>query len=105
MVIYLQLLRDVASEVGMSVYHLCRTFQRVTGKTLHQYRSDLRVRYCLDSVRLGDSRVVDIALEAGFSSHSHFTSAFRQAFGETPSAWSLRAIVRPETADIGSASF
>ena len=31
-------LRDLANEVGISVYHLCRLFRRATGSTLHQYR-------------------------------------------------------------------
>jgi AraC-like DNA-binding protein len=85
---------DVARAVGMSVYHLCRTFRRVTGKTLHQYRSDLRVRTCLENVCSGDARLVDIAVEAGFASHSHFTSAYRRTFGETPSVSRARRWVR-----------
>jgi AraC-like DNA-binding protein len=28
----------------------------------------------------------DIGLQLGFSSHSHFSAAFRQAFGASPSA-------------------
>jgi AraC-like DNA-binding protein len=31
-------------------------------------------------------RLTDLALDLGFSSHSHFTSAFRAYFGRTPSA-------------------
>jgi AraC-like DNA-binding protein len=34
-------LRDLADEVGISVYHLCRMFRRATGSTLHQYRQKL----------------------------------------------------------------
>jgi AraC family transcriptional regulator len=78
-------LADVAREVGLSVYHLCRTFRRVTGKTLHQYRSELRVRACLELVAAPGARLVDVAMAAGFCSHSHFTNAFHRAFGETPS--------------------
>jgi AraC-like DNA-binding protein len=51
-------------------------------RTLHQDRTALRVRCVLESVRGG--RLVDIVLAAGLSSHSHFTSAFREAFGMTP---------------------
>jgi AraC family transcriptional regulator len=76
-------LRDLASEAGVSMYHLCRTFRQETGRTLHQYRTALRVRCALETVR-GGGRLVDIAVAAGFSSHSHFTSAFREAFGRTP---------------------
>jgi AraC family transcriptional regulator len=30
--------------------------------------------------------LIDIALDLGFSSHSHFTESFRRSFGRTPSA-------------------
>ena len=79
-------LADVAREVGLSVYHLCRTFRRITGNTLHQYRSELRVRACLELVAAPGARLVDVAMDAGFCSHSHFTNAFHRAFGEPPSA-------------------
>jgi AraC-like DNA-binding protein len=33
-----------------------------------------------------DGELIDIALDLGFSSHSHFTDIFRRTFGNTPSA-------------------
>jgi AraC-like DNA-binding protein len=80
-------LSAIAREVRMSVYHLCRTFRRATGRTMHQYRCQLRLRSCLETLRESDRGLVDIALEAGFANHSHFTAAFRQEFGQTPSAF------------------
>lgn len=78
-------LRDLASAVGVSVFHLCRTFRRATGTTLHQYRHSLRVRSALEAVCETDTPLTSIALDTGFSSHSHFTSSFRQEFGQPPS--------------------
>lgn len=79
-------LRDLASAVGVSGFHLCRTFRRATGTTLHQYRHRLRVRSSLEAVCETATPLTSIALETGFSSHSHFTSSFRQEFGRPPSA-------------------
>jgi AraC-like DNA-binding protein len=78
-------LGEIAREVEASIYHLCRVFRLATGLTLHKYRHRLRTRAALD--RVGESRtgLADIALESGFSSHSHFTQAFRAEFGVTPS--------------------
>ncbi len=78
-------LRDIATKVRISAYHLCRLFHRATGATLHNYRQNLRLRRALEDV--GDPRkpLVDIALEAGFSSHSHFTSTFHREFSQPPS--------------------
>jgi AraC family transcriptional regulator len=78
-------LSDLAEEVGVSVYHLCRVFRRSTGMTLHQYRQKLRVRWSLEKVTASNRPLVDIALDSGFSSHSHFTNSFHREFGYTPS--------------------
>jgi len=79
-------LRELANEVGISVYHLCRMFRRATGSTLHQYRQKLRLRCSLEGVMESRRSLVDIALDAGFSSHSHYTHTFRQEFARTPSS-------------------
>lgn len=78
------LLQQVADTVGSSVFHLCRVFRRVTGWTLHGYQTHLRLRLALDRLRHGAS-LSDLAVELGFASHSHFTAAFRRAFGMPPS--------------------
>jgi AraC family transcriptional regulator len=70
--------------VRVSVFHLCRTFRAVTGQTIHAYRTQLRLRAALERVEYA-SDLSAVALDLGFSSHSHFTAAFRRAFGVTPS--------------------
>jgi AraC-like DNA-binding protein len=85
-------LKDIADQVGLSAFHVCHLFRQVTGTRLHRYRSSLRLRMALTEILESGRPLTDIALDAGFSSHSHFTSAFRCEFGVTPS-W-LR-VVRP----------
>ena len=78
-------LADIAARLDVSVFHLCRVFQRVTGRTLHEYRNQLRLRWSLEQILARPPHsLVDCALDAGFSSHSHWGAAFRTAFGETP---------------------
>ncbi len=76
----------IASEVGVSVYHLCRVFRDTTGITQHQYRLRLRARRSLEMIEESQAGLVDIALANGFCAHSHFSSLFRSEFGTTPSA-------------------
>jgi AraC family transcriptional regulator len=78
-------LQDLARATACSPFHLARVFRDATGHSLHGYRSELRLRAALD--RLGDAGtdLLDLALTLGYSSHSHFTEAFRAAFGQTPS--------------------
>jgi AraC family transcriptional regulator len=84
-------LGDIARMVGVSVFQLSRAFKAVTGTTLHAYRTQVRMRCALE--RLHDKAdLTTIALDLGFSSHSHFSAAFRQVFGVTPSSARLPAM-------------
>lgn len=84
-------LDEVARRAGSSVFHLCRTFRRHTGSTLHGYRNQMRLRTALERVASPASDLTDLALELGYSSHSHFTAAFRKAFGIAPSSFRRKA--------------
>ncbi|HSK78441.1 MAG TPA: AraC family transcriptional regulator [Thermoanaerobaculia bacterium] len=79
-------LPEVARETGASVFHLSRVFRRQTGMTLHAYQAHLRLITALEVVAVPEVDLTGVALDLGFSSHSHFTAAFRKAFGVTPSA-------------------
>ncbi len=77
-------LSDVAQAVGVSATYLTDLFGRVEGVTLHRYLTQLRLsRAMIELPHAND--LTALALRLGFSSHSHFTAAFRRAFGETPS--------------------
>lgn len=78
-------LEEIAEAAECSVFHLCRVFRDETGTTIHRYRHQLRLRRSLELVAEPESDLTDVALRLGFSSHSHFTAAFRKAFGTTPS--------------------
>ena len=79
-------LADVAAAVGCSVFHLCRLFRRETGQTLHAFRHELRLRRSLEFVADSPGDLLAVALALGYSSHSHFTSAFNASFGVVPSS-------------------
>ena len=78
-------LSEVARQVESSVFHLARVFKARTGFSLHAYRNQLRLRAALERLAEPGVDLIDIALDLGFSSHSHFTETFRRSFGKTPS--------------------
>jgi transcriptional regulator GlxA family with amidase domain len=81
-------LASMAEALGVSLFHLCRVFRQLTGCTLHEYRHQLRLRWSLEQLEAGlDRAIVHCALDAGFSSHSHYGAAFRRSFGQTPSEY------------------
>lgn len=77
-------LAEIAREVGVSAFHLCRAFHAATGETLHAHRNRLRLQVALERVNGGDG-LTEVALDLGYSSHSHFSAAFRKLFGIAPS--------------------
>ena len=79
-------LSEIAREVETSVFHLSRIFHARTGFALHAYRTQLRLRAALERIGERGADLTDIALDLGFSSHSHFTESFRRTFGRTPSS-------------------
>lgn len=76
----------LAAAVGASASHAARVFRACTGSSMHAYRNHMRL--CAALRRLGEPGLdlAALALELGYSSHSHFTTAFRRAFGCPPSA-------------------
>lgn len=76
-------LNEIAREVAGSPFNFARIFQQHTGLPIHRYLTLLRLRVSLE--RLSDSDLTKLALDLGFSSHSHFTDVFRREFGKTPS--------------------
>jgi AraC-like DNA-binding protein len=77
-------LRDVGRAAGASPAYLTNIFRRVEGVSLHRYLTQLRLARALAVLPQADD-LTALALGIGFSSHSHFSAAFRRAFGCTPS--------------------
>jgi AraC-like DNA-binding protein len=78
-------LAGLAARVHYSPYFLARVFRRLTGYSIAGYRQQLRLRLSLEQALDPAADLSEIAAGYGFSSHSHYTRAFRQAFGCTPS--------------------
>lgn len=78
-------LQDIATAVYTSPYHLSRIFHKYTGFTIHNYLNQLRLRTALGYLAQSDVQLTDVGLALGYSSHSHFTQAFRRTFGTAPS--------------------
>ena len=78
-------LNALAGLAHCSPYYLSRHFRAVTGFTMAQYRTRLRLLPPLERLFDGEEALTGLALDLGFSHHSHFTAAFGQWFGLTPS--------------------
>ncbi len=80
----------IAREVGVSPAYLTQAFTRAEGQPLYRYQLGLRLNRAL--VELPHSNdITALALDLGFSSHAHFSTAFKASFGQSPSQYRATA--------------
>ena len=77
-------LADIAAAVGGSPVYLTQVFQQVEGLPLYRYQLRLRLARALNLLAQYDD-LTALGLDLGFSSHSHFSAAFRDTYGRSPS--------------------
>ena len=78
-------LAEIAHDVGASASYLSRAFHAATGMTMSAFRQRLRLIRALDLLPEYAGHLTDLALELGYSSHSHFSKAFGNMFDVSPS--------------------
>jgi AraC-like DNA-binding protein len=86
-------LKEIAAEVRGSPVYLTQVFQQVEGIPLYRYQLRLRLARALDVIDRYDD-LTALSLDLGFSSHSHLSAAFRQAYGRSPSEFRQSALNR-----------
>jgi AraC-like DNA-binding protein len=85
-------LYDLASMIGLSVFHFARAFKSVYGVAPYRYILQRRILRAKTLLRTTDDTVTAIAFDVGFSSKSRFTQHFAKLTGSTPTEY--RALTR-----------
>ena len=75
----------LAALLALSPFHFSRAFKSATGETPHRYVMRLRMEHARRLVLDSAQPLIDIAVDAGFASLSHFGQAFRRQWGPSPS--------------------
>ena len=75
---------DTARRIGLSTRQLDRLFAEKLGASFAGHYRGVRLERARDLLRQSSVPITEIALGCGFSSGSHFSRAYRQAFGITP---------------------
>lgn len=88
-------LTNIAAQLDVSPAYLTDAFRRQEGLSIARYQRRLRLSRAL--IELPHTEDISaLALELGFSSHAHFSTAFRATYGETPSMYRRRVRGRSE---------
>lgn len=77
-------LEDMSSFVGYSPYYCSTKFHEYMGITFKQYIAKRKLKFATIDIANTQKRLVDIAMEYGFSSQEAFTRAFVGAHGKSP---------------------
>lgn len=80
-------LEALAREVGMSAFHFSRLFHKATGSAPSQYFIRMRMAEAKRLLRETDRSIIEIALDVGYASPSHFAQVFRKTVGVSPRAY------------------
>lgn len=75
----------IAEEVGLSVRQIERLFKEHLGVSPARHHLVLRLERSRALLRQTRMSIVDVALDCGFSSASHFSTAYTATFGHSPS--------------------
>jgi AraC family transcriptional regulator len=78
-------LDDLANLVNLSRFHFCTAFRRATGRTPHQWLTNLRIGRARELLADPAFSVTDVALAVGYETPSAFAASFRKIVGLSPS--------------------
>ena len=77
-------LETIASKAGFSPVHYHNVFKASTGRTLHEYVEEQKIKKAANMLVTTDYTLAEIAYECGFSSQSYFSYAFKRKMNKTP---------------------
>lgn len=77
-------IKELSRKVAMNECYLKKGFKALVGKTIHEYQQELRISRAKELLIQPGFSVSDVANSLGYSSISHFSTAFKKATGLKP---------------------
>ena len=77
-------IENLAQLASLSQFYYQRLFSRLVKRPVNEYIRLRRLAKASEALQDKNKRILDIALDFGFSSHETFTRAFKDTFGMTP---------------------
>lgn len=75
---------ELAEAANLSLFYYQRLFKRLIKKSVGEYIKLRRLARALEDLKHPEQRILDAAVNYGFSSHANFTRAFKETYGITP---------------------
>ena len=81
---------EVAAICSLSPNYFSRTFKNTVGQNFKDYISSIKLQNARNLLVTSAKNITEIAYDTGFSSTSHFISAFKKEFGLTPKQFQMK---------------
>jgi len=90
----------LAEQLGYSKFHFSRLFKEATGLTVHNYINNRKL-ICSAKDILSGKRIIDVAMNFGYDTHSGYTKAFIKKFGFPPNMLHAMRLIKELFSEIG----
>ena len=77
-------LQELSDEIGLSLKKLKMGFKQIYGDTVYGFLFDYKMDYARKLLDSGSYNVNEVGLKIGYSTGSHFITAFKKKFATTP---------------------
>ncbi len=77
-------LSELSEEIGLSLNKLKEGFKQIYGDSVFSFLFDYKMEVARQLLETGSHNVNEVGLKVGYSTASHFISAFKKKFGTTP---------------------
>ena len=82
-------LQEIADEIALSVPKLKEGFKHIYGDTVFNFLLDYKLEFSRKLLLSKKHNITEISSQIGYSTASHFISAFKKKYGTTPKQYML----------------
>ena len=83
-----------SKELGMSKSILYEKLKSLTGKTINDFISSIRLKKAAELIMVGELNLSEISLEVGYLDPNYFSKSFKKHFGVVPSKFAEKMAMR-----------
>lgn len=84
-------MQELADEIGLSLTKLKEGFKHIYGESVFNFLLDYKLEFARKQLLSKKYNVSEISLQIGYSTASHFISAFKKKYGTTPKQYIMSA--------------
>lgn len=80
-------LDSISARFGFTPKYFCSFFKQNMGSAFVEYVNSARLERAAEALLSGDSKIMSVAMSAGFDNFSYFIRCFKKRYGLTPSEY------------------